>query len=412
MSEDIITMTDEQFKELLAKNQTPEPPEEVKSDPALVEVREAQKALNDQVEAIQEMIQNSPALKDAKYVSPDSEDKDRTDDESKSWGDFLVAVRNNNVKRLKNVYKAALAEGVGSTGGYLVPTEFNAMLEGRISDLSVLRRAGATVVNMGSRTREVPVLDIETAPSAGDTAFAGGVTASWTEEAAAISETEPVFRLVTLVAHKLAAYSLASSEVRDDAAESIDGILATAFARAIASKENYAFFRGDGVGKPLGILTGSAKISATRSGASAVAVGDIAQMMSDLLPESWGTAAWFCNPTVADQLIQLVNNPISLLDSLRTDGPPMQMLGLPIYWTGALPALNTAGDILLADPSYYLIGDRSGISVAFSEHFKFSNDQLAWRAVKRVDGQPWVDNNITLEDGATTVSPFVVLAAG
>ncbi len=91
---------------------------------------------------------------------------------------------------------------------------------------------------------------------------------------------------------------------------------------------------------------------------------------------------------------------------------PPRLLGMPLYVTGALPALNTAGDILLVDPKYYLIGDRQSYELAFSEHFKFQNDQVAWRATVRVDGQPWVNGSITLEDASTTVSPFVALAAG
>ena len=83
-----------------------------------------------------------------------------------------------------------------------------------------------------------------------------------------------------------------------------------------------------------------------------------------------------------------------------------------MYVTEKLPALNTAGDILLVDPTYYLIGDRSGVAIAYSEHYKFVNDQGTWRFVKRVDGQPWVNAAITLQDGTRTVSPFVALAAG
>ena len=36
-------------------------------------------------------------------------------------------------------------------------------------------------------------------------------------------------------------------------------------------------------------------------------------------------------------------------------------------------------------------------------------NQTTWRVVERVDGQPWLDNVITLQDGTSTVSPFIVL---
>jgi HK97 family phage major capsid protein len=390
-----------QIKVFLEKDETPPAPPEKLEDPVI-------KALSEQMNALTEMIANSPKLKDAGYVAPDSEEDHS---ETKSFGDFVVAVRNKNIKRLKSVYKAALAEGAGATGGYLVPTEFGDLILNQVRDFNALRRAGPTVVNMTSRSREVPVFDIETAPSAGDTAYAGGAIAYWTAEAGSITETEPRFRMLELIAHKIAGLSLASSEVREDASESVDSLIAQSFARAVGSKEQYAFFRGDGVGKPVGIMSSGALISATRSAASTVALADLAQMMSDFTPESWGTGAWFINPTVIDQIIQLVSAPLSWLTDMRS-GLQSTLLGLPLYVVGCLPALNTVGDILLIDPKYYYVGDRRGLTIGFSEHYKFANDQLAWRVTKRVDGQPMIDNAITLEDGATTVSPFVALAAG
>jgi HK97 family phage major capsid protein len=88
----------------------------------------------------------------------------------------------------------------------------------------------------------------------------------------------------------------------------------------------------------------------------------------------------------------------------------MQILNLPVYITGALPALGTSGDFMLIDPSYYLIGDRQAMSIAYSEHYAFVTDQAAWRFTSRVDGQPWINASVTLEDAATTVSPFVALS--
>ena len=49
------------------------------------------------------------------------------------------------------------------------------------------------------------------------------------------------------------------------------------------------------------------------------------------------------------------------------------------------------------------------IEIAASEHVNFLKNQMTWRVVERVDGQPWLDKPITLQDGASTVSPFVIL---
>jgi len=135
-------------------------------------------------------------------------------------------------------------------------------------------------------------------------------------------------------------------------------------------------------------------------------------MLSDFLPDSWQTGAWFANPELVKPLVGLVSNPLALVDNLRTGTTPVRMMNMPIFFTGALPALNVAGDILLVDPQYYVVGDRAGLQISFSEHYRFLNDQGAWRVTKRVDGQPLVQTEITLENASTVVSPFVALAAG
>lgn len=394
-----ITLSMDEYKELVRNGVKPEPAPEAVEDPAV-------KALAEKLDSLTKFIESSPRLKDAGYAAPDSE---LDHSEVKSLGDFLVAVKNGNDRRLKSIYKTALAEESGATGGYLVPVPLMSPIIAAAENFSVLRRAGATIVPMSTNSVEFPALDIETAPSAGDTSYAGGVVATWEGEASALDETEPRFRMVTLQAHKLSGYSLISNELAADA-PAIEGLLTTMFGRAVGSKENYAFFRGDGVGKPLGILNSGALISGDRNTASNIKIDDLSLMMSDFLPSSWGKGVWFINPEAVEQLIQLVASPLSFQESLR-NGMPMTLLGMPMYVTGALPAINTAGDILLVDPSYYLIGDRQQLSIAYSEHYKFANDQGTWRFTHRVDGQPWVKGAITLENASTVVSPFVALAA-
>ncbi len=63
---------------------------------------------------------------------------------------------------------------------------------------------------------------------------------------------------------------------------------------------------------------------------------------------------------------------------------------------------------MLIDPRYYVIGDRS-LEIAFSDTPQFLKNQMTCRVTARRDGQPWLDKPATLQDGATQVSPFVVL---
>jgi len=91
-------------------------------------------------------------------------------------------------------------------------------------------------------------------------------------------------------------------------------------------------------------------------------------------------------------------------------GPPMTILGRPVYFTEKTPALGTTGDINFVDLSYYLLGDRQIMQAASSPHYKFANDKTAFRFIERVDGRPWLQSAITPKNSGPTLSPFVQIA--
>jgi HK97 family phage major capsid protein len=136
-------------------------------------------------------------------------------------------------------------------------------------------------------------------------------------------------------------------------------------------------------------------------------------MYAKLLPISQSRAIWVYSPSVIPQLLQLkdgANRAIFIsIDQGAVKMPVWKLLGLPAYATEKLPALGTKGDLLLIDPALYVIGDRMQIEIAASEHVNFLKNQMTWRVVERVDGQPWLEKPITLQDASTQVSPFVVL---
>ena len=86
------------------------------------------------------------------------------------------------------------------------------------------------------------------------------------------------------------------------------------------------------------------------------------------------------------------------------------ILTRPVIFTEKTETLGDKGDIMLADFSQYVVGLRSGMRFDTSVHVAFETDELLSRIIERHDGQPLWDSALTLEDGSTTVSPFVVLA--
>lgn len=345
-------------------------------------------------------------------------------DPTHTFGSFLLAVRRGDRKALEEMGstyqdwtgepqgKAALTSSDGTQGGYTVPAQFLDQLLALTAEQSVVERR-ATRIPMASRSIHVPALDVESAPASGDTAFFGGLKATWTEEAASLTETEPTFRQIEMVAHELSGYTLASNTLMSDNAIGLEALLRQLFARAISWYKDHAFLRGNGVGKPLGVLNASSLISVSRSAASAFALQDAATMLSRLLPgyDPMHTV-WAIHPTVLVKLFQMgdAEGNIIFIDNAR-ERPTMILFGLPVEVTEKLPALNTKGDVLLMDLRHYLVGDRQQIELAFSEHVKFLTNQGAWRFVARCDGQPWLRSAVTLSNASSTLSPFVALNA-
>jgi HK97 family phage major capsid protein len=258
----------------------------------------------------------------------------------------------------------------------------------------------------------MPTLD-QTGTTSGATRQHGGIVASWTEEGTAKSETQPAFRQINLVAHKLVCYTEASDELLADEAVGLVAFLngPMGFAGAIRWEEEYTFLQGTGAGQPLGVLNAGATITQPRAAAGQINIADIFNMIS---VHHGDNPVWHISRGAMPQLLNLngpAANPSYFWVPNGRDGAPGTLMGFPIEWTEKLPALGTAGDILLADWSYYLIGDRQATTIDSSMHFRFRNDLTAWRAVHRVDGQPWLSAPLTLADGTTQISPFVILGA-
>ena len=337
-----------------------------------------------------------PALIGGEWDDPDDGDA-----ESVAW------LKTGNV----SVQRKDLVESVGASGGFLVPVEFRPELMGVVYEGNPIRDR-ATVIPMRRRQLNMPVLD-QTGTGAGSTRQHGGIVATWTEEAAQKDETEPQFRQIELVAHKLVCYTEASDELLADEAIGLTAFLngPMGFGGAIRWEEEFTFLQGTGGGQPLGVIPANATITIVRATANTIALPDIVNMV---VAHHGDDPVWHISRSAMAQLIQLngpAGNPSYVFIPNARDGIPATLFGFPVMWTEKLPALGTTGDLLLADWSFYLIGDRQATTIATSTEFRFRNDLTAWRAVHRVDGKPWLSQPITLQDGTTQISPFVILGS-
>ena len=176
---------------------------------------------------------------------------------------------------------------------------------------------------------------------------------------------------------------------------------------------------GSGVGEPLGVLhaDNAAAISVAKETGQAAATivwENLVNMYARMLPTSLGRAVWVANidtfPELATMSLSVGTGGSAIWLNNGAAGPPMTILGRPVIFTEKAITLGTVGDINLIDFSFYLIGDRQVMSAKSSEHFKFQNDQTAFRIIERVDGRPWLAAAITPQQGSNTLSPYVKIA--
>ncbi len=307
-----------------------------------------------------------------------------------------------------------LVESIGASGGFTVfPEHLNQLF--KIDPLERIVRQRAFVLPMRSRVMQIPVLDQTGAPASGTSSYYGGAIAKWTEETGTKEESQPDFRQAELVAHKLVVYTEASDELLADSAIPLESLLQQLFREVVLNEEEWAFINGTGAGQPLGIVTANdvAGLGPThvvaRIAANAIGIGDIFNMVSSFQGRS---PIWIAHQRTMPDILGLngpAGNPSYVWIGNGRDGMPTTLMGYPIFFVENAQPLGTSGDLILADLSKYVVGDRQMVTMDASKHYRFQNDLTSWRAVHRVDGRPWLSAPITYRDGVTVVSPFVIL---
>jgi HK97 family phage major capsid protein len=306
--------------------------------------------------------------------------------------------------------RAAYSSFDPASAGFLIPEEFRSEIMRLVLEQSVIRPR-ATVITMGTQRVSIPFVDETTHVGS----VFGGMLFAWTAEAGTIASSEAKFGRVTLEANKLTGGARIPNELMNDA-PALSSFLNNAAPSGLAFAEDQAFLTGDGGMQPLGLLNSPAAVSVSKEtgqGAATILVDNIVKMYSRMIPSSLNSAVWLVNQACLPQLLTLSiavgtgGAPVNMVNI--NSAPDMTLLGRPIIVTEKIPTVGTVGDIIFADLSYYLVGDRQAVSVESSEHSRFMSDETEIRIIERVDGRPWIQSALTPVAG-NTLSPFVTLA--
>jgi HK97 family phage major capsid protein len=345
----------------------------------------------------------------------------------------------NGVFRAAGGSDGAMNDAVPSEGGFLVGADTSDKIYQRTyATGAIISRCNRIPISTNSNRLKLRVVDED---SRADGSRMGGVLALWDNEADQYVYSRGKFRQIELNLNKLTALVYATDELLADA-PALEAWIMQNLPTELAFRVEDALFQGTGVGQPLGVLKTQALLTVnggTTNAALSVAdvlaawsqfwhpglSGSIAAIATENLtagkPGGMPSAAWFVDQSVLPYLFQLqvgtgTGAGVILLyhppGSNPLYGPYGELLGLPVIPTEHNNNYGTAGDILLADMSQYLLADKGAVQAAASMHVRFVYDEMTFRFTYRVDAQTTWKKPLTPKSGGPNLSPFVVITGG
>lgn len=354
------------------------------------------------------------------YASPRSQDTGKWG--FRSPGEFMAAVVKGSAKG-GNVDPRLIAnatpstygsEGVGADGGFAVPPDFRtAIMQKVMGEDSLLSLTDQQTSSSNTLTFPAD----ETTPWQ----TSGGIQAYWEAEAGLKTQSKPALVDKSVKLNKVIALVPMTDELLEDSS-AMSGYVNRKAPEKINFKVNDAILNGTGVGMPLGILKSPGTVVIAKESAQTadtLVFANIQKLWSAVTPAARRNARWIMNPDVESQLNGMsfpgtgTAVPVYLPPGGLSAAPYGTLMGRPIVYSEAAPALGDEGDITLGDLSNYLsVVKAGGIKNDVSIHLWFDYDITAFRFVMRVGGQPWWNSVIApFQAGAASRGFFATLGA-
>ncbi len=288
----------------------------------------------------------------------------------------------------------AMAEGVGTTGGFLVPEELIPSLITLIETYGVFR-SDATRVPLGTDVTNWPKLNSD-------------VTVYVPGEGTAITTSDLGIQNVGLTPKKLATLTAVSSELNEDSAIAIGELVGQSIARAFAKAEDQIGLLADGTSTYWGFTgwTGSLRgVHATIGSVKGIFVGtgnayseivdaDLLSLMG-LVPgyaDVAGELKWYCSRLVYYTIhvrLAMAAGGANATELLNLPGGLKAYHGYPVQFAQVLPAATANSQLAvlfgnLRQGAFF--GDRRQMTIESSRDVYFANDQIGIRGTERIAG--------------------------
>lgn len=321
-------------------------------------------------------------------------------------------------KRLQQVNNAALGTNgaTGADGGFVLQTDFaGQILESAVQTSPLLNRLDRyTCSSAANAMRWLSAAETDVSKS-----VFGGVQMYWSAEAATVAASKPQFREMKMDLEKMMGFAYCTDEMLQDAAF-MTGFFGNAFTLAADRLLIDSVISGDGVGKPLGILHSKAMVTVDKEAGQAAGTfvgANAIKMQSRAMPRNRDRLVWLMHPDMEEQLPYLAIqsgeaakflwNPEGGLGNFDTQ----RVLNKPVLFEDSCAAIGSKGDVMLIDPTQYILLTKGTAKQDWSVHVEFLTDQSCFRMVFRCNGAPKADKPLTIKNSTKTRSPFVTLAA-
>ncbi len=298
----------------------------------------------------------------------------------------------------------ALVEGDNASGGYLVPEEMANFLIQQSNEYGVYQREATNITMNAERFRFPRVTD--------------GVSVYSIGEAETLTASDMTFESLELNLRKIAGMTKFSSELSEDSIIGLSDVIGASFARAFAKKIDECGFVGTGADATyFGFVGVRHKLRAAAS-----AIGDCKGLRVQDTPGAWsaidiedllGVCAllpakydgpntkWYCSRQfyLSVMVPAAMNtggaNAIEVINTAYTPRP--HFFGRPVVFTSVMPTAKEDADhcpLLFGDmKSGCYLGMSSRLRIEQSPHVYFTSDQIAIRAIMRID----INNDLCAE---------------
>ncbi|MBA3688481.1 MAG: phage major capsid protein [Chloroflexi bacterium] len=289
----------------------------------------------------------------------------------------------NSVSDLDVEEHRALSKGTASAGGYLVPTAFYDQIIRALRDLGSVSALANEITTDSGETIQLPA----------NTAHGSAV---WLAESAAFTPSDETFAQLTLGAYKASTKVIVSEELLQDSAFDLEAFLITEFGERLGVLENTAFIKGDGTGKPQGLLASNilsnlgADVTAAVGNSTTFNYTALVTAIFSLPRQYRANASFIVSDQAARNLYLMVDGQSRPLWSVNVAGTgPDTFLGYPIYTDPDMPPAG-AGNISMVFGDWrraYTVRRVRGFGVQRQNELHSDNGQVGFRAYERLDGR-------------------------